>query len=170
MTKESSFRSKQGLLAATALGAAEGAVIGSFSAPPASSIFGMLLGGATAFTTELGMRAAFNNTTPKEPAIATIEPSNSSLFGNNPQVDITVESVSTTRRLDAPNENTQPIVKTSSEQATGVPTRDLAGTLASMRKRAMANAFPTWQTTLQEKTVASAASTSVYAHTPTRVG
>lgn len=161
MTKEffSNPGTKNGLLAVTALGAAEGAAIG---VPLLNPVLGGVVGGATAYTLEKSRRA-----------IVAPSPANESasqpFAGDQSPVDITVESTSVTKRTDVPEGESEPIVKSTMEQANGVAMQDLPGTLASLRDRTRSGAFPTWETTINEKTVASATNASVYTHAPQRV-
>lgn len=169
MTKEflTNSGTKHGLLAVTTLGAVEGAAIAIPWGFPASSIFGGIVGGGTAFTAEVSRRAvnkALHNS-PESPKQVT-QP-----FGDqNTSIDISVESISVTKRTDVPEEEAQPIVKSNTEQVTGVTIQEMPNAIQDLRMRTRANAFPTWQTTLQEKTIASAMNASAYNHTPTRVG
>lgn len=163
MVKETS----KGLLGITAAGAAEGALITSLWVPgtlPASALVGGLAGGTVAFGGELARRKLKSNETPSQMTVA------ETLAAPNTLVDVSVETTSMTKRTDVPEEASPPIVKTNAEQVASVSIADLPNTLASIHARTLEHAFPTWQTTLQEKTTASAVSTSAYEHRPQRTG
>lgn len=155
----------KGLLGITAAGALEGALVAIPFGAPASSIFGGIVGGATAYSAERFMQAKRekSNEIPGQPTVA------ETVAGPNTLVDVTVETTSMTKRTDVPEEASQPIVKSNREQATGVSLQDLPNALASIREQTRANVFPTWQTTLQEKTTASALDTAAYEHRAQRV-
>lgn len=161
MNKEffSNSGTKHGLLAVTALGAAEGAAIG---VPLLNPVLGGIVGGATAYTLEKSRRAMI------APSPAT-ESISQPFAGDQTPVDITVESTSTTKRTDVPEGESEPIVKSAMEQANGVAMHDLPSAVTALRERTRANAFPTWETSINEKTVASATNTSLYTHTPHQV-
>lgn len=165
---------KHGLLAVTTLGAAEGAAIAIPWGFPASSLFGGIVGGTTAFGAEVSRRAiakqlAKGESRSNTPIKTKNEPIAEAFREPVTHVDITVESVSTTKRTDVPEEESQPIVKTASEQATGLSIHDIPDTLASMRARTLASMLPMWQTTIQETTVASATGSTTYNHIPQRI-
>lgn len=159
----------KGLLGITTLGLVEGAGIGvvhGLLGGPAGvaggSIAGGLIGGASAFGLELSRRKLQTREQPKQMTAL------DTLASPNTLVDVTVETQSVTQRTDVPEEEAQPIIKSNMEQAAGVSVTDLSDALASMHARTLANVFPTWQTTLQEKTTASAVNTSAYEHRPQR--
>lgn len=149
------------LIALTTAGAAEGALIGIPTAPIGPAL-GAIVGGATAYSAERFMQNS------REKAVTQPTPA-TTLGTENSVVDVTVETTSSTQRTDVVEEGVQPIVKSSIEQASNVPMTDLADTLATLRSRTQANAFPAWRTTLNEKTVASTNSSATYDHTPQRV-
>ncbi|MBP9814265.1 hypothetical protein KBC80_03665 [Candidatus Woesebacteria bacterium] len=161
MTKETTPATTKGLLGITTAGAAEGALIGSFfPGTPATTLVGGVVGGATGFSLEVGRRLISNN---KKEALEVIPSTNS-------PVDVMVETTSTTSRVDEQDTDTQPIVKTKTVQATGVSQVDLPSTMASLRTDALVDTIPTWQTTLTQKTTATATDTAVYALQPQRIG
>ncbi len=163
------------LIALTTAGATEGAAIGlpyTIATAGTSPVIGAIVGGATAYSAERFMQAqrekALTKNTPATPKQESSAPV-ITLGNENTVVDVTVETVSSTQRTDVVEEGVQPIVKSSIEQASNVPMTDLADTLATLRSRTQANAFPAWRTTLNEKTVASTNSTATYDHAPQRV-
>lgn len=163
MAKETNLGTNKGFLGITAAGAAEGAAIGLVLPLMGGPVAGGVVGGATALSAELVRRKL--KTRKDSQQVTAIE----TLTDPNTLVDVTVATTSMTKRTDVPEDQTQPIVKSNTEQAASVSVQDLPNTLASMHARTLANAFPTWETTLQEKTIASATNTSAYEHRPQRI-
>ncbi len=159
----------------TAVGATEGAVIGAIYTAPfgplgaAGSIpVGAIVGGMSAFGLE-SSRRAFVKSSKSTPQPLEAQTEIQTIGNHSTPMDVVVETTSSTQRTDIADDGTPPIVKSNTEQATGVPSSELPSVLTSLRDRTQANSMPQWRTTINEKTVASTNTTSVYDLIPQRV-